>query len=111
MAEQILISAITCVISIALGWVASSLKQVKQKRTADCEKDDEWKQSMTQGMRDLLRNELVRVHQEYVVQQGSCPLIAKEIAERTYLSYHALEGNGTGTSLFRDIMELPIKED
>ena len=53
----------------------------------------------------------MRLHRDLVEAQGWCTLEDKEYAERTYIAYHELGGNGTGTVLYEDIMALPIKDN
>ncbi len=111
MTEQIITSTITCILSIVIGWIAATLKQMRRKKTEEDSADKEWKIAMGNGMRSILRNDLVKTHREYVVHKGSCPLVVKEITERNYVAYHDLKGNGTAAKLFQDIMELPINEN
>jgi hypothetical protein len=66
---------------------------------------------MTSGVRSIIRAELVRAHREWVEEKGYITLEAREYVQRTYESYHALGGNGVGTTLYNDLMALPIRED
>lgn len=60
--------------------------------------------------RTLLRNELVRMHREWVEEKGYITLEAREYAEKTYMAYNAIPANGSGTKLWKDIEALPIEE-
>lgn len=71
-----------------------------------------WRQvrALRDGMRSLLRCEIVRAHKEYVVRGEPMSLEDLEYVAKTYESYHALGGNGTGTRLWRDIEATEIRE-
>lgn len=96
---QLLVWAICGVLGAVCALLAKLLKEERANAKA-----------MQSGMRTLLRNELVKSHRELVEGKGHCTLADKEYAERTYSSYHDLDGNGTGTSMYEDIMALPIEE-
>lgn len=98
--EQVFISVMSTVAVGLLAWIARKMRALV--RTNDAQQD---------GIRTLLRNELVRLHRDLVEAQGWCTLEDKEYAERTYIAYHKLGGNGTGTVLYEDIMALPIKDN
>lgn len=66
--------------------------------------------AMYEGVKTLLRNELVDAHREYVQERGEISLEALEYVEDTYRCYHAMKGNGSGTKLWEDIKALPIKD-
>ena len=98
--EQVFISVMSTVAVGLLAWIVRKMRALV--RTNDAQQD---------GIRTLLRNELVRLHRDLVEAQGWCTLEDKEYAERTYIAYHELGGNGTGTVLYEDIMALPIKDN
>ena len=98
--EQVFISVMSTVAVGLLAWIARKMRALV--RTNHAQQD---------GIRTLLRNELVRLHRDLVEAQGWCTLEDKEYAERTYIAYHELGGNGTGTVLYEDIMALPIKDN
>lgn len=72
---------------------------------------DERLDKLEDGSRTNLRNDLVRMHREWAEEKGSITLEALEFCEKTYESYHCLNGNGTGTKLWNDIEALPVKEE
>lgn len=82
-----------------LAWLARKMRALV--KTNDAQRD---------GIRTILRNELIMLHRRLVEEQGWCALADKEYAERTYLAYHELGGNGTGTVLYEDVMALAIKD-
>lgn len=93
---------------------AKRLDAFDQKRdAARVEREDEerrnaeWQQAMTGGMRSMLRAELLHEYNKWT-DKGFCPMESKEYVEKTYLSYHALGGNGIGTAMYEEVMELPM---
>lgn len=80
-------------------------REAEERRTA------EWQEAMTGGMRSMLRAELLHEYNKWT-DKGYCPMESKEYVERTYSSYHALGGNGLGTSMYNEVMALPMgRED
>ena len=80
-------------------------REAEERRTA------EWQEAMTGGMRSMLRSELLHEYNKWT-DKGYCPMESKEYVERTYSSYHALGGNGLGTSMYNEVMALPMgRED
>ena len=77
------------------------------EREAEERRNAEWQQAMTGGMRSMLRAELLHEYNKWT-DKGFCPMESKEYVERTYLSYHALGGNGIGTSMYEEVMALPM---
>lgn len=73
--------------------------QAKRIRSSD--------KAMRDGMRTLLRQQLIDLHQKYVVDGVPCKPEAKEQASKIYEAYHGLGGNGTGTTLYHEIMNIP----
>ena len=90
--------------SAVVGYLVAT-KQAVRKR------DREHDKAMEQGMRALLRQQLIDYHAEYVASGAACPVRIKEQATSVYNAYHSLGGNGTGTQLYQEIMEQHIKED
>lgn len=58
----------------------------------------------------LLRNELVSAHRRWYEERGYITLEALEFIDETYDEYHSKGGNSSGTRLWEDIHNLPIKE-
>lgn len=65
--------------------------------------------ALENGMRVLLRQQLVDYHRLYVASGEPCPVSIKEQATRVYEAYHALGGNGTGTQLWEEIMRAHVE--
>lgn len=58
------------------------------------------------GMRSLLKNEIIRTYETYV-KLGYCPSFIKENIKEIYESYHKLKGNGMGTTMVNELYKLP----
>lgn len=63
--------------------------------------------ALQDGVEALLRNVIIDKHEKYMAK-GSCSVPAKDNVRKCYEAYHALGGNGTITSLYEDIMDLPV---
>lgn len=61
------------------------------------------------GMKALLRNEIVRIYEVYSLL-GYCPSYMKENINEIYQNYHKLKGNGMATSLVEELYKLPSEE-
>jgi len=61
------------------------------------------------GMRALLKNEIIRVYETYI-KLGYCPSFIKESIKDIYESYHKIKGNGMCTSMVNEIYKLPNEE-
>lgn len=58
------------------------------------------------GMRALLKNEIIRVYETYT-KLGYCPSFIKENVKEIYENYHKLKGNGMCTSMVNEVYNLP----
>lgn len=64
--------------------------------------------ALKEGLLSLLRAEIIRSHDKYTKKEF-CPIYAKDAIEKAYKAYHALGGNGTITTLYNEVMELPTE--
>lgn len=64
--------------------------------------------AMEKGMRSILRREIKIMHRQHVIKGEPISIDDKDEATEIYTAYHDLGGNGTGTHMYHDIMELPI---
>lgn len=74
-------------------------------------KVDQRHDPLHEGVRELLFCKLELLHQQMVDNGGVCTVEAKQTAERIYLAYHGLGGNGVGTEMRNDILDAHIQED
>ena len=60
--------------------------------------------AMEDGMRALLRQKLLDLHESYVVEQRACPYDVKEQATDIHAAYKSLGGNSLGDHVYAEIM-------
>jgi len=102
--------------SALIGWVIAPLLSavvgyLLAAARGLAKRGSEHGEAMEQGMRALLRQQLIDYHDRYVTSGTPCPVSIKEQATSVYTAYHNLGGNGTGTQLYTEIMAQHIKED
>lgn len=93
-------------------WVGAWRRRGEERDAEERERWDKLNRRLDMGDRAdrvLLRNELVRMHREWVEVEGEITLEALEYAENTFSTYHELGGNGSGTKLWEDIRALPVR--
>lgn len=110
--SQIILTVVSWAITTILGAVATYFaakwraerKRKREEKVAQEAHED----AQTQGMRSILRGEIIRSHDKYI-ERGYCPIYAKEALQSQYDAYHRLGGNGVITKLFHAVMELPVQ--
>ena len=80
------------------AYVRGLSKQIKKER--------EEQQAMRDGMRALLRRQII-YDCEKAVQDGFCSADGKDTITGMYQSYHALGGNSVVTELYDSMIHLP----
>lgn len=112
---------ITGQILTVLGWILSPVcaslvtyivaQRSKAKAVGEATKKakSEHDQAMEDGLRALLRQQLIDYHRDYVASGKPCPVRIKEQATAVHDAYAALGGNGTGTQLWHEIMEAHVE--
>ncbi len=89
--------------------VSATIAYTKASRKKATEREEEYNNRMKaieEGLQSLLRSEIIRANDKYV-EQGSCPVYAKEALRRAYHAYSTLGGNDVATKLYEDVMKLP----
>lgn len=66
--------------------------------------------AMEEGIRAILHDRLFQVHRYYMAQ-GFCTLEEKRNVEYLYKPYHDLGGNGTGETIYEDLMAMPTLKE
>ena len=107
MIELVITTAITSGVSALIGALVAVIVG-RVKRGAQASADTQ--RAIAAGVKTLLRNELVASHREWVEEKGYITLEALEYIDETYACYHDRGGNGSGTRLWEDIHNLPIRE-
>ena len=103
MIEQIAYPVIVWAVCGVAGFAVGNARSAARKHRKRDDDDRAMMESICDGIRSLLRNELVKEHRD-MMQEGGCTLLDKEIANRNYVPYHALGGNGIGTKMYEEIM-------
>ena len=67
-------------------------------------------QSTQDGMKCLLRAEIIRDHSHYM-DKGFIPIYAMENVLESYNAYHELGGNGTITKMVEELKRLPTRRE
>lgn len=104
MVETILATALTASVSAIVGALVAALVSRAGKAATDTV--DEAK-SMQEGIRALLWRELKNIHAE-ASERGGMDIEERRHLENVYSAYHGIGGNGTGTRLFQESMEMPV---
>ncbi len=65
-------------------------------------------EAMVEGLKSLLRAEIVRNYEKYK-DKGYCPIYARDPLTKAYNAYHALGGNSTATALCQKTLDLPTE--
>ena len=83
---------ITAILAAAVGWFGNSLRKKQTHDTA-----------MEQGMRVLLRTQLVDAYYLYHVQHVKLTVERRREIDEAFEAYTALGGNGTVADLYNEI--------
>lgn len=89
-----------CVTVLTAAWAAIWRKQQRLCRRY---------QALNDGMRCLLRAEIIRDHAHYL-DKGYIPVYAMENVLESYAAYHALGGNGTITKMVEELRRFPTRK-
>jgi hypothetical protein len=78
-------------------WIVSTVKKNKAENHA-----------LRLGMRAILRDRIIQTYNHYS-EKGYCPIYARENVSNMYDAYHNLGGNGTVTTLYERLQDLPTE--
>ncbi len=110
LSDAIIVALINSAALIWVGWLQyRQNKELKAQRQTQAQ--DDRQKAMEQGMRALMKGELVAIHERFVQAGRPMPVEIKDEADQVYDAYHALGGNGTGTELHRQIMVANVSDD
>ena len=96
--EPILLQTYTVALPILLGYIVWLLKRQKKDRDAN-----------GRGTMLLLRVQLIEYHDRYM-REGDIPSYALDNFIEMYEAYHELGGNGMVTAMYKEILELEIRQ-
>lgn len=97
--EKLAIAIAPTALTLCGGWIAQIAKRM--------EAEDSKRMAERMALRALLRNELLAAHREWAEEKGYITVAAYDFVRQTYVAYHGIGGNGTGTDLFLDLKALP----
>ncbi len=96
------------------GLLIAALTIVVKRISSRLKKEQMENKALRDGMRSLLRAQIIDLC-ERAMHDGWCGARLRDTINDLYSSYHALDGNGTVTSVVKQTMELPAvkpeKED
>ena len=101
---------IPTIISTILGFATTSLLTILVNRINRDKKEKKQRQNdialLKDGMKHILLTEIKADNAQYV-SKGWCSSEDKEEFTRKYQTYHGLKGNGLGTRLWLEVLDLP----
>lgn len=95
--EALIKWGVTALCGGVAAWAVAAIK--KERRKVD---------ALGEGMRALLRAELVHAHREYAEDGLPISLATRTHLADVYQAYHDLGGNGTATRLWEDIKDCEV---
>lgn len=98
--STILTTAASSIVSALVATVVSRAKSGVKEIEASSKAQE-------RGIRELLWGELKTLHAD-AADRGGLSIEDRRHLENTYAAYHGLGGNGTGTRLYNDAMNLPV---
>lgn len=103
--SEIALALFSAVMTAIVGALGASLRMHKERERRAEERFDAEHDYLLQGMRVLMKSELIRLHAEYVQAGKPVPLDIKDQANSVHDVYAALGGNGVGTHLWQELMD------
>lgn len=99
--------AMLCITGVA-GWLGGKIRGSKEERERREIQQQEERDMNRRIFRLLLRYRLKDLHEHYVLGGRTCPVEVKQGIQEVYELYHALGGNGQGTHMYKELMELHV---
>ena len=106
MEQLILTTALTAAVSSIVGAVVASLVAMAKSRAHEASDEGA---AVRDGMRCLLRREIIAMHAE-TVRRGSIEVVEHDHISQVFGAYTALGGNGMAKQLIHEIDQLPIRD-
>lgn len=103
--SEITLTIFSAVMTAAVGALTAALKMHVQRERESEQRFDAEHVLLLQGMRVLMKSELIRIHTEYVQAGKPVPLNIKDQANSVHEVYTGLGGNGVGTHLWQEIID------
>lgn len=108
--KDIILVVIPIVTTSLMGYFTWAMKAMKEKEKEDVKKVNAMREASYKGSRAILLYLLEQLHNDYK-KKGYINRNQYQRAKEMYEAYHALGGNGYGTSLWSEIEELEIKNE
>lgn len=105
---QMLPQLVMMVLSGAIGWLGGKIKgaaKEREKKDAEAAKERDDNRAI---IRLLLYYRLKDLFKQYVVDKDQITSADKHEVEEVYTYYHERGGNGEGSRMYREIMELQV---
>lgn len=90
--NPIISQVISIAVAAACGWLGAQATRLKKRDAA-----------LYEGMKAVLRKEIVDDYDRYVIQGNPMSLERKREIDECYAAYAALGGNGTGKTLYEQL--------
>ena len=106
--QMVISYLVTAILSAVIGFISTKLKNNVQEQK---EKDEEEKKkikTLENGVRALLKNELVQAYREFK-DKGEISILDRENLEEMFKEYKELNGNGTLTKMMNELLNLKTK--
>lgn len=107
--ETFLFQIVLMIVTTVLGWALGALRE-KAKNARDGKKEeDKDRETAREADRLLLYYRLSELYDRFVVKGEPITLSEKEKVQELYECYKARGGNGAGTQMYSEILELKMQ--
>lgn len=96
--NPILSQIISIVVAAICGWLSAQAHRLKKRDAA-----------LYEGMKAVLRRELVDDYENYVVDSSQLSLERKREIDECFAAYTALGGNGTAAQMYDRLKRVEVK--
>lgn len=106
---QFALQLISMGVTALCGWFAGKIKGAANERKEKQREDNSERDMVRSMLRLLMLYRIIDIHAE-AMAAGCASAAAKHQLEEAYSLYHGkLDGNGTGTQMYQEVMALPTK--
>ena len=110
--EQIIsigVGVITSTLCLLVGILIERIRSLKKEKAENKAEREKENSTIKTAIKAILLNNLKTSH-EFYCEQGYCSLSSKEEVTELYKCYADLGGNGLGTHMYEDIVDLPSQK-
>lgn len=108
---QIVTTLISGLLSVAVGYLGRKLKEESKKRQQEEAKIVREEQALREGIRAILKYRLLNLCQQCHKKGYISSIEELENINDIYQAYVELNGNGTASKVYNDVIKLPIKSE